>query len=64
MWEVTVEPRKDQPMPEENNRIVGSFEAAYAANDVATIDELCAPGPCRTTTRYPTRSHGSGKVGV
>ena len=30
-------------MPEENNRIVERFEAAFAANDVATIDELCAP---------------------
>jgi steroid delta-isomerase-like uncharacterized protein len=30
-------------MPEHNNAIVHRFEEAFAANDVATIDQLCAP---------------------
>lgn len=30
-------------MPEEHNGIVARFEVAFAANDVATVDELCAP---------------------
>ena len=31
-------------MSGENNEIVERFEAAFGANDVATIDELCDPG--------------------
>ena len=31
-------------MSGENNQIVERFEAAFGANDVATIDELCDPG--------------------
>jgi hypothetical protein len=31
-------------MPEPNNAVVRRFEDAFAANDVAVIDELCAPG--------------------
>ena len=30
-------------MSEDNNKIVERFETAFGANDVATIDELCAP---------------------
>lgn len=41
-------------MPEENNKIVERFEATFAANDVATINELCAQ-TLSTTTRPDQR---------
>jgi len=41
-------------MPGENNALVRRFEAAFAANDVFAIDELCDPN-LSTTTPPPAR---------